>query len=53
MSEAKEEPSVKLKPPMKGFVNRQQKKFYVIRIGFTLAKIAAAATLALLIISRI
>lgn len=46
-------PPVKLTPPPKGFVNKQQKKFYAIRTGFMLAKIAAAATLAFLIISRI
>lgn len=46
-------PPVKMKAPHKGFVNKQQKKFYAIRIGFMLAKIAAAAALALLILSRI
>ena len=45
-------PPVKARPPTKGFVNRQQKQFYLIRICFTLAKIAAAAALALLILSR-
>jgi hypothetical protein len=46
-------PPVKVKPAPKGFVNKQQKKFFAIRTGFMLAKVAAAATLALLILSRI
>lgn len=45
-------PPVKQKPPTKGFVNKQQKQFYAIRIGFMLAKIAAAAALVFLIVSR-
>jgi hypothetical protein len=45
-------PPVKARPPTKGFVNRQQRQFYLIRICFTMAKIAAAAALAFLILSR-
>jgi hypothetical protein len=45
-------PPVKQRPPTKGFVNKQQKQFYAIRIGFMLAKIAAAAALVFLIVSR-
>jgi hypothetical protein len=45
-------PPVKRKPPTRGFVNKQQKQFYAIRIGFMLAKIAAAAALVFLIVSR-
>lgn len=45
-------PPVKQKPPTKGFANKQQKQFYAIRIGFLLAKIAAAAALVFLIVSR-
>ncbi|MDG6926465.1 MAG: hypothetical protein JRN09_07905 [Nitrososphaerota archaeon] len=45
-------PPVKARPPTRGFVNRQQKQFYLIRVGFALAKIAAAAALVLLIVSR-
>ncbi len=45
-------PPVKQKPAPKGFVNKQQKQFYAIRIGFLLAKIAAAAALVFLIVSR-
>lgn len=44
---------VKLKSPPSGFVNKQQKRFYLVVTGFKLAKIVAAATLALLIIVRI
>ena len=46
-------PPVKIKPAPKGFVNRQQKQFYAIRIGFLLAKVAAAAALLFLIATRI
>jgi len=45
-------PPVKPRPSTKGFVNSQQKKFYLIRVGFTLAKVAAAAALVLLIMAR-
>ena len=45
-------PPVKQRPPTKGFVNNQQKKFYLIRVGFAVAKIAAAAALVLLIMTR-
>ncbi len=43
---------VKAKPVPRGFVNKQQKQFYLIRIGFTVAKIAAAAALVFLIVAR-
>ncbi len=45
-------PPVKARPSTRGFVNKQQKQFYLIRVGFALAKIAAAAALVLLIVSR-
>jgi hypothetical protein len=45
-------PPVKTRPPTKGFVNRQQKQFYLVRICFTLAKIAAAAALVFVMLSR-
>lgn len=45
-------PPVKPKPPTKGFVNKQQKWFYLVRIGLVLAKIVAAAMLVLLIVTR-
>jgi hypothetical protein len=45
-------PPVKSRPPTKGFVNKQQKQFYLIRIGFLLAKVAAAAALVFLVLSR-
>ncbi len=45
-------PPVKQKPVPRGFVNKQQKQFYLIRIGFIVAKIAAAAALVLLIVTR-
>jgi hypothetical protein len=43
---------VKARPVPKGFVNKQQKQFYLIRIGFMVAKIAAAAALVLIMMAR-
>lgn len=45
-------PPVKQRPSQRGFVNKQQKQFYLIRIGFMVAKVAAAAALVLLIVTR-
>ena len=45
-------PPVKSRPPTKGFVNSQQKRFYLVRVGFMLAKVAAAAALVFLILTR-
>jgi len=39
--------------PANGFVNKQQKQFYWVLTAFNLAKIAAAAAVALLIIGMI
>lgn len=39
--------------PSTGFVNKQQKRFYIVATAFKLAKIAAVAAIALLIIGRI
>lgn len=52
MSDTTEKSAELLRSTTKRFVNKQQKQFYAIRIGFMLAKIAAAAALALLIIVR-
>lgn len=46
-------PPVKARPLTKGFVNKQQKHFFIIRTSLMLAKIAAAAALAFLILVRI
>jgi hypothetical protein len=43
----------KSRPPSTGFVNSQQRKFAFVVTSFKLAKIVAAAVLALLIIGRI
>lgn len=45
-------PATKHTPATRGFVNSQQKKFYLIRVGFALAKIAAAAAVVFLILTR-
>jgi signal transduction histidine kinase len=45
-------PPVKPTRNTKGFVNKQQKWFFIIRVGLLLAKVAAAAALVLLIVTR-